>query len=164
VSPSAPNEAAGSTAAGPGAPTIDNIQAGVKLKRVHLLSPRLRGPTHAHLDVERGALYLVDGVRLRRREINPGRPRRPIARGRRSDCTETPHRERALVVGVETERVSGGIEHHSHVALRLKAGYFGPHADGIRHRLVEVVDFDFEMHRHLRLAGLDRPDGPLIPS
>ncbi len=51
----------------------------------------------------------------------------------------------------------GGVEQHSHGGLWLVGRHFGPEADRVGNRLVQVVDLDLEVHRHLRLAGFGGP-------
>jgi hypothetical protein len=73
---------------------IDNIRSDVPLQRVPLCPLRLRGLSHAYLDVERKPLYLVGGARLTGRETHAGRPQ-PNTHERQSGLRRDPHRERS---------------------------------------------------------------------
>jgi len=53
--------------------------------------------------------------------------------------------------------VPGGVEQHSHGGLWLVGRHLVPDADRVGNRLVQVIDLDIEVHRHLRLAGFGGP-------
>ena len=87
--------------------------------------------------------------RPRRREARAAPRRRP---------TRAPMRL-VVLVEVQAEGVTGRVEHHPHVVLGLELGELGADRHRMGDRLLEVVDLDVEVHRHLR-ARRDRPARP----
>ena len=68
----------------------------------------------------------------------------------------------SAVVPAEAERVSGWIEEHSNIFLRLVLSHGRSHGDRLSHCRIDVVDLEVEVHHRTLVLPCRRPHGGAV--